>query len=221
MISIDVYIILFLLGYFGGFRYLADIFNKYMPDIQRYEWLNGEVIVEIFLFIITICVYSRLLKKGIKEYKKIDINEISTIFLVISILGMMITYIFGVEEKSALDLNVNNNFKIHYLIAPLIYAPVIEELFCRNGIMRVFEEQFRMTKISAIILSSLVFSLLHVIKQNDAALNIITANFLIYLVSGFGCGYVYKNTDNIFSSIILHILWNFSIIAGGIVRMAF
>ena len=107
MISIDVYIILFLLGYFGGFRYLADIFNKYMPDIQRYEWLNGEVIVEIFLFIITICVYSRLLKKGIKEYKKIDINEISTIFLVISILGMMITYIFGVEEKSALDLNVN------------------------------------------------------------------------------------------------------------------
>lgn len=65
-----------------------------------------------------------------------------------------------------------------------------------------------------VILSAIIFSVFHYKNLIGKDLNIICYYILVYLILGVGCSYLYLYTNNIMSSIILHMIWNASMVAG-------
>lgn len=215
LIIIEIYIVLFLIGYFGMFKYLANVIDKYLNNMFRdLEFINGEVVINILIIIISISLLFPLIRDGIKNYKTIDFNEILTVFFLVAIAGSMIAYVIGFENNNDLKLMFARNTQVNFWISAVIFSPIIEELFCRGCIVFVLEYQFKVSGITVKIISAVIFSLLHFIKQKSMTLDIIVGGFFIYLVLGLGCVYVYRKTNNIFSAIGLHMMWNLCVMIG-------
>ena len=87
------------------------------------------------------------------------------------------------------------------IIAVGILAPIIEELTFRKAFREVFTN-----KTLFVLASGLIFGGLHVILS----LNSLWDLFYIipYSSLGIAFGYMYQKTDNIYTSIIMHIFHN-------------
>lgn len=89
------------------------------------------------------------------------------------------------------------------IIATIIGAPIVEELIFRKGFFSIIKNKW-----VALVVSSLIFGLMHVIGEVSFAGFII--NLVIYSSSGaaFGLIYIY-NKKNIYAPIFVHALSNF------------
>ncbi len=92
------------------------------------------------------------------------------------------------------------------IIATTILGPIVEELIFRKTIFGLIEN-----KINALIVSSFVFALIHMISSLSAGYNMIELIVLTlpYLSAGFILGYIYIKTNlNIYYVTAIHMLTN-------------
>lgn len=88
------------------------------------------------------------------------------------------------------------------IISVVLLGPIVEELIFRKSLFSLFEN-----KKLAIIISSLIFGLIHLIAEPSLASVII--NLPAYLIPGLVFGYFYaKNDENILVPTVAHILSN-------------
>lgn len=91
-------------------------------------------------------------------------------------------------------------------LCTVIFVPITEECLCRG---LVFGPLCRRLPWLAYLLSSLLFSLLHVMGSfGTAPLSDVLLNIIIYLPAGIALGYAYQRTRSIWGSIMLHSLLN-------------
>lgn len=201
-------IILFLL-FFSISSIPIELFNLDIEKFSELETIIYSFMCNIaFLIIIVIC-YFKTLKKDFKPFFRNFINNFEEAFkyyfigLIIMIVSNLIIT-FGLENGIA-----NNEQTIRSLIdiAPIImlfevslYAPIAEELLFRRSIRSIFKNKW-----IYVLVSGFIFGSLHVI-------NITNLTDLLYLIPycslGFALSYIYAKTDNIYSTISVHMMHN-------------
>ncbi|ERJ13452.1 Putative membrane peptidase YdiL protein [Haloplasma contractile SSD-17B] len=134
------------------------------------------------------------------------------------ILGIIMTYVFGICESSVNQQAIQDSLAYPLLIIPpvVLIAPIVEETFFR-GILFKYMTKIPLPKVVSVILafavSSFLFGFIHIIGEIFAGNFGEFVQILPYMGLGLILALVYYITDNIIVPIIMHIIQNsFSII---------
>lgn len=97
---------------------------------------------------------------------------------------------------------------LYMLFSVSIYAPFVEEMLFRHSLKNcvVLKHKNKFIKFLFAFISGLIFALLHILGQANSIVDYI---FIIpYMSLGFTFALLYYDTDNIFSSIMMHAFHN-------------
>ena len=96
----------------------------------------------------------------------------------------------------------NLNTSLPHILSAIIVAPIVEEMFYRHVLLRLFLRTYR-SPFLAILYSAILFTMLH-------SGQIIIRPILIvpYLTSGIVFGYLYYKSNSIWFCILMHSLTN-------------
>lgn len=171
------------------------------------------VITNGFYLLLLILFFKKELKEELKllktNYKDYFIKSI-LIFLAGALLMFISTLIiskFTGQSISGNETEIRNfikNSPLLTIILAVIISPIIEELVFRKAIKNIFNNKYLF-----IIISSLIFGLLHVSSIRD--INELLFS-IPYIIMGISFAITYQKTNNIFTSIILHSSYNLVLI---------
>ena len=145
-------------------------------------------------------------REGFKTFDKEILNEISTVFLIIAFLSVLIQVLLGEGEEKALSASI--------IIKIIIFSPVLEELFNRCAVITILKTILKADNVVYMLISAVIFAMFHINSLKQSGFMPKISNLLIYFILGMGCAYVYLRTNNIVSAIVLHMFWNVSIVGG-------
>lgn len=172
---------------------------------------------DIGFIIIVFLIYKERLINDFKKYfnKFKDNFETSFKYYFIGAIIMIVSNLIIVFFFK--DANAGNEEAVRDLIgeAPLymlfsvsIYAPLIEELIFRHTIKNCvpIKKNNKFLKYLYAFISGFIFALLHIIGQANGVIDYIY--IIPYMSLGFAFALLYYDTDNIFSSIMMHCFHN-------------
>ncbi len=116
--------------------------------------------------------------------------------------NLILLYVFQLSEDSQNQQMIEQVMATYPLLmasTTVLFAPVIEEVVFRYTIM----SRPNLNPTLALLLSSVLFGLIHVISAGDYIY------IILYLAMGLALGYVYQRSQNIWYSIGVHFLQNF------------
>lgn len=162
-------------------------------------------------------IYSKVIVENFKSYFKNFRENFEYSFkyyfaglLIMIGSNLIITLFFknaiaGNEElvRSAID-----DFPLYMVFSVSIYAPFVEELIFRHSIRDCVRpyKQNKLTKFIYVFISGFVFALLHILGTAQGLIDYI---FIIpYMSLGVAFALLYYNTNNIWSSILMHAFHN-------------
>ncbi len=163
----------------------------------------------LFLMLIIFIYRKTLIKDGKKFFKDFFNNiEISFKYWIIGVIVMALSNIIitlitngGIAGNEQQVRKLINMAPLFMIFDVSIYAPFTEELIFRKSFRDVFKNKW-----IYVIASGFVFGALHVVSSISSPLD------LLYLVPycslGFAFAYTYQKTDNIFSTIMMHMIHN-------------
>ena len=193
-IAIIVFVIIYyVLPYFSFFEKINDVF-KYIFIFIFVIILNFDYLKEDYV----------LFKNNIKLYIRFIIKRYLIMLLCLFLVALPIYFIIGNETSSNQSI-LNSFFKeapLKMLLLTSLYAPFVEECIFRLDIRKIINN-----KVLFIIISGLIFGLLHVI---DYLPNIKDCLYLfVYVSLGINLAKAYLDSNNIFVSISMHFMQNF------------
>jgi len=191
---------------------------------------NQELILTTFsnsvLLIILGMIYFKTIKEDFKKIKGNFYNMIDTgikywliglIVMMVSniIIGLFIPLAEANNEQGVQELIKSSS--VLSIIAVGILAPIIEELTFRKAFRDIFKN-----KLVFILCSGLIFGALHVVLSLTSYWDLFY--IIPYSSLGIAFGYMYYKTDNIYTSIIMHMFHNtaltiLSIVGGAVILL--
>lgn len=165
---------------------------------------------ELILTVIYFAIYRKTLVNDFKEFKK-DINGNLELafrywvvgFMVMVVSNLFITVILG-KTIAGNEETVRNYIvaaPILMAISTVLFAPINEELTFRKSIRDALNNKW-----AYVLLSGIIFGGLHVISYVSSPLDLV---YLIpYCSLGIAFALLYYKTNNIFSSISMHMMHN-------------
>ena len=207
-IYLVVLLLTFIAGYMCGFAVLAEKYSK------------------MFVYIMLLCIWVlsmlKVIIEGVKAFRKEYIDEsFSVVFIaLISMLPLiLLSSLFGINTVNGNDIGSMSASKLGLtLFSSLIFAPIVEELICRGALWKILKDKIIKDENKIIVISGVIFSTLHIIKMNSGVGNVVFY-FMVYMVLGTACGYMYKKTDNILCPWLVHLMWNGFMMVGAVIRM--
>ena len=189
---------------------IVIVVNSYVSYNEPDTYIT-RIVVQLFAILLPVIVFTRSKKINVKEFyriKPISIKNAGLIALlgvcaqfIGIILKFFVKFIFGIFKipysgSSGLFATPDSSFQIILMILALVLLPAIaEELLFRGLVLRSYEKWGTR---SAIIISSLLFGLLH--------LDISSALATVFL--GLLLSYIVVKTDSVVSGVILHLANN-------------
>ncbi len=126
------------------------------------------------------------------------------------IFNLILSFILGsnLSDNEELNRSILKSYPLYSIPTMIIFGPIIEELVFRLNFSKLFKN-----KMVLLIVSSIIFAALHLTASFDSFSSILTnAKELLfifpYLALAFAFGLAYIKTDNILSSILIHITHN-------------
>lgn len=187
--------------------YLFNIDIKTCSDVT-YNILR--IIPNVVQSIILILMYRKCLKKDFKDFRSNfgSYSDIAIKYWILGFIAMMVSNtIIGTFSPVKIATNEESVREIIKTIPEIsffslcLFAPIAEELIFRKAFKDCFKNKYLF-----ILLSGIVFGLLHVIGSFNSLYN------LLYIVPysslGIAFAYIYYKTNNICSSIFVHCLHN-------------
>ena len=167
-----------------------------------------DILYNVLIFLLVIYIFKNRYSRDFKEFKENFRSYISYIFkwwsimLGLSLIVGIIRIVLGGSTVTA-NQDALNSAPLWY-IGPLaiIWAPVVEEAIFRGGIRRFIKND-----ILFVIVSALLFGLLHTISTEIGIYNIMIQS-LQYVVMGGVMAYVYTKTNNIYVNMGIHCIQN-------------
>lgn len=185
---------------FAGVDILDDTYTETMRDratISIFDLIGTYLMVGIF--------YCHIFKKPFVDigfHLQGRCRDIGTGLLIgFSIMGFVFLFYWLTRQVEVEHLNFNA-VNLSWLFVLFLCVAISEELLCRGVILNSL--MLSVNKYSALIVSSLIFSLLHYFNPNVNTLSLFNL-FLAGLV--LGLPYIY--TQNLWLPISLHFSWNF------------
>lgn len=173
--------------------------------------------IKISIILISLISYLLLLTYYIFKYKKILLHDIKTFkkkyikniikywvigFILMVLANFIINYLIfnnriASNESANRDMLLNNKLLYSFMLCILI--PIIEEITFRLE----FKKNIKNYKYFLIV-SSLLFSLVHVISSN-----LIEYIYIVpYFILGFTFSFIYYKNNNIITNILAHVIHN-------------
>ncbi len=190
------------------------LFNINIDKIEELKLhkivLSLEVVIGIIISYIGYLLYKKVLKKDFKKLKKIEKNKIlSKLFITLIgvkfVSGIIITLIcelfnisITVSENQEIINLILKALPIPIIISAVLIAPFLEEIIFRLSIRKVIDN-----KVIYIIVSGLIFGLLHVFPTSVGITKAIIDS-INYVSVGMLFSYFYVKHENIFILIALH-----------------
>ena len=177
-----------------------------LPDIKLLTWIV-RISYQIILLILVIYFFYDELKKNFKLFKDNFKRYVSYLLpkygigLLLLILTGTIAMFITNQGQSINQLLLEEQPILYLIPIAIIWAPIVEELLFRGYLRRFFNNN-----LVFIIVSALLFGLIHSISE-ESLLNIIVMT-LPYASLGGILAYVYTKTNNICSSMFIHMLHN-------------
>lgn len=178
---------------------------------KKFNLNNGIMTFLLYLILaITFClIYKKTLindlktfKLNYKKYLKKSFNYwLKGLFIMIA--SSLIISIFNIDTNTnqAANISLLKQYPIVEIICATTFAPLIEELVFRRSL-----KNFTNNKNLYAFTTGLFFGFLHIMSSLSNPLMLI---YLIpYSALGIAFGYIYKETDNIYSSLTIHSLHN-------------
>lgn len=165
---------------------------------------------ELILTVIYFAIYRKTLVNDFKEFKK-DINGNLEFafrywaagFAIMVVSNLFITVILGktIAGNEETVRNYIGTAPILMAISTVLFAPINEELTFRKSIRDAINNKW-----AYVLLSGIIFGGLHVISYVSSPLDLV---YLIpYCSLGIAFALLYYRTNNIFSSISMHMMHN-------------
>lgn len=205
--NISVFISYFL--YTNVFLALLLLINIdiYKTDItKRILILLG---IDIVYMIILFFVYRKEIIKDLKDFKVNYKNYIPK-YLPIYLLGVIAMGVINIVLTKLTGANTSGNeevireyidkYPLYMAFSTVIYAPFVEELIFRKSIRNMVKNKYVF-----IILSGLIFGILHISDYTNAT-EILFG--IPYVIMGIDFAYIYYKTDNIFTTMSYHMMHN-------------
>lgn len=114
-------------------------------------------------------------------------------------LGFLIMLLIGAIEITSIDFNFTS-LLISFIF--FILVSINEEVMCRGYILRRLLDT-RLNKFVALVISSLIFAVMHLLNPNVAAMPVINL-----IIAGILLGATYIYTRNLWFPFSLHLFWN-------------
>ena len=176
-------------------------------DINSKTYMILMFITYILLTIYFLIKNKNELKNNIKNIKTKEIKKIIPIFLIGFSLMILSNYIInykilpnGISNNELTNRELLNNNKILYSILLCTLIPILEEIVFRLGFKKSIKNKY-----IYLFLTSIIFALLHNISDTK----LIELLYIIpYFILGYTFSLIYIKTDNIFYSILSHMLNN-------------
>lgn len=216
----DLFIALFaFLLYFTFSIAFTSIISLFNIDLKSQSILVKNIILIASDLIIMILLFLIYRKEIIEDFKAFKNNKGRWFFrylgifvisvLVMGVLNAVLSKVTNQEisENEELVRQLIKVLPVYMTISTVIYAPFVEELLFRKCIRKIIKGNDKYTKIIYILISSIIFGLLHVITL-DASFNDILMG-IPYMVVGLSLGYIYiKTDDNVFGTMQFHLMHN-------------
>ena len=193
------------------FVLLLNLFKINITNFKDSDKLLLSLVSDVTFFILILFIYHEKLIKDFKEYfdNKFGDNFGESLkywgtgFIIMIVSNLIISLITN-GKLATNEEAVREMIKISPIIMAFevsIYAPIVEELLFRDSIKKITNHKYIYP-----ILSGLIFGFLHVITSIDSLVSLL---YLIpYSALGIAFACLYRKTDNIFSSIIVHSIHN-------------
>ena len=184
--------------------YISQYFIKYITFIDSFIL---SVIFEILLLILSIILFFNvfkeefiLFKNNFLSYVRYILPKLGVGYLIYILVGLISSTI--TNQTTSVNQQALEQLSYWYIIpAAIIWAPIVEETLFRRCL-----RSFIKNKVLFIIVSALIFGLLHTIHE-ESLLNIFVIG-LPYMVLGGYLAYIYTKTNNMFSNMFSHMLIN-------------
>ena len=174
----------------------------------------GTAVILIYLLysILLIIYYYKDLKKDLTDFKKNHKQYIKKAInywlkgLFIMIVSSVIISKIGIRENANQEANINilKQMPLIEAITAIIFAPFVEELVFRKGFKKALNNKHLFA-----IATGILFAFVHVSSSINNMNDIIMLLYMIPFSSlGIAFGYLYYETDNIYSTIFIHSLHN-------------
>lgn len=138
-------------------------------------------------------------------YKSFNYYLIGLFFMFIS--NVIIGHIF-IEANTNNENMVRNMitmYPVYMFFSVSIYAPFVEEIIFRKSIKEMFIDS-KITKYAYIIISGFIFAFMHIYGDTSSSLDYLY--IVSYMAVGVSFAYAYYESNNIFTTILLHSLHN-------------
>lgn len=199
-----IFISYFLYNYFiRDVLYLFNIDYYNLPITPR---IIISIVIELVYLLILIFIYRKELIEELKDFKKNGLKYIvkNFVFYLISILLMIIinTLLANISDQglSGNEIQVREyiqKFPLYMVFSAVLYAPFVEELIFRKTVGKVFKNKY-----VYVILSGIIFGLLHISNILDPIEYLFS---IPYMIIGSAFAYMYYKTGNIFTTITYHL----------------
>ena len=122
-------------------------------------------------------------------------------FILLCLVGVLEILVF--ESFAVLTgARQNLNTSLPHILSAIIVAPIVEEMFYRHVLLRLFLRTYR-SPLLAILYSAILFTMLHSGQIMMRPILIVP-----YLTSGIVLGYLYYKSNSIWFCILMHSLAN-------------
>lgn len=183
------------------------IWAGFLPNNKDVRFIIS-IVFDIILLATTILVFIKDLKRDVialknnfGAYIKFILPRYGIMYLIF-IVASLISIIVS-DQGVSVNQNAVEALPIWYSFPlAVIWAPIVEELLFRGCLRRFFKNN-----VVFIIISAVVFGLIHTIKEATLISAIVHA--LPYSVLGGFFAYIYTKTNNITSNMLCHFLHNF------------
>ena len=184
---------------------LVLLFLKLFIDNEVLISALGNFIIYIFLTVTIICIYGKDLKSEWKRFKSSNNkteNLITSYLLCLagSMIGSFILNLMGLGDTDSVNQKeivsmLHSNYAL-LIIPTILLAPLIEELVFRKAIFTVFEDTWHFSSYAVILVSAILFGLLHVIFNLDQGIQELLMA-IPYVTIGLGLAFSYVKNDHI------------------------
>lgn len=187
---------------------LAQYFNKIVNFNKYGEQMYFEIAVSLTILIVILLSGNIYIFKCKKEKLSTSLKKGWPLYIIMAFTTL----------PSVIISILEHGIKIDNLITLTIYCAAIgiyEELLCRGWLQNEFIERFGSNKkgvIKSIVISSFIFGLMHITNLSiQSPLETLT-QIINAIAMGMVLGSIYYKTQNIWSVIILHAVWDYSIL---------
>ena len=202
-----LFIIIFLISQLGAIILENSFKNlKYGPEIISQSIWASTIVIVVMIF-----KNSYIFTE--KREKLLTGLKLGWPLLAIAGIYMVLNIVYGIIESANFNIPTILNLATFCLL-----IGITEEFLCRGWLLNEFLERFSNSKkniVLSIILSSLVFGLMHIVNIGagqtivETIIQIINATFL-----GVFFALIYFKTKNIWSVVLIHAIWDFGVMLG-------